>query len=486
MLHVPVMRAGRPYRSLERQRLAHVGSGEPVAEVSQANPGLVARDLAELAARPSPLAAQRAQELVALFRRAAELFASAELPLDEEAGTALGAADFVRAQSATTGLPETLCRANMEKIRHVMAEMELVLGGLTRGLDLAALDGGWVQQDGRLVSYRPRAARLGAVLPSNSPGVHSLWLPALALKVAVALKPGGREPWTPVRVAQALIAAGLPREAFGVYPTDHSGAAQILLRSERSLLFGDAATVAPWRGDGRVQIHGPGWSKVLLGPDAARDFGRWLELIVTSVVENGGRSCLNASGVWSVASGRELAEALAVRLAAIEARPLDDPAARLAAFPDARAAHAVSASIDRLLDAGGAVDLTAAHRGGERVAEAGGCAFLLPTVVWCEEPEHPLAACEFLFPFVSVVECPSAALPERIGPTLVATLLGTDPDLRRRLLDCRLIDRLNLGAFPTSRIAWDQPHEGNLFEHLYRQRALQIDAAERAGAVAHG
>jgi hypothetical protein len=26
-------------------------------------------------------------------------------------------------------------------------------------------------------------------------------------------------------------------------------------------------------------------------------------------------------------------------------------------------------------------------------------------------------------------------------------------------------------------IAWDQPHEGNLFEHLYARRALQRAAA---------
>ena len=32
---------------------------------------------------------------------------------------------------------------------------------------------------------------------------------------------------------------------------------------------------------------------------------------------------------------------------------------------------------------------------------------------------------------------------------------------------------LNLGSMPTSHVSWDQPHEGNLFEHLYRQRAIQ-------------
>ena len=42
-----------------------------------------------------------------------------------------------------------------------------------------------------------------------------------------------------------------------------------------------------------------------------------------------------------------------------------------------------------------------------------------------------------------------------------------------RLLQSELIGRLNLGAIPTNTIAWDQPHEGNLFEHLYARRSFQ-------------
>ena len=60
-----------------------------------------------------------------------------------------------------------------------------------------------------------------------------------------------------------------------------------------------------------------------------------------------------------------------------------------------------------------------------------------------------------------------------MGPTLVATVLTEDPSFRSELMAARDIDRLNLGAIPTSRVSWDQPHGGNLFEHLYRQRALQ-------------
>jgi len=50
VIHLPLLRAGRPYRSLTTQTLKHVRTGEPVAEVSQANPGLIARDLSAMAA----------------------------------------------------------------------------------------------------------------------------------------------------------------------------------------------------------------------------------------------------------------------------------------------------------------------------------------------------------------------------------------------------------------------------------------------------
>ena len=46
------------------------------------------------------------------------------------------------------------------------------------------------------------------------------------------------------------------------------------------------------------------------------------------------------------------------------------------------------------------------------------------------------------------------------------------------MMACEHIDRLNIGPIETFRLSWDQPHEGNLFEHLYRQRAFQIEHPE--------
>ena len=42
---------------------------------------------------------------------------------------------------------------------------------------------------------------LGLVLPSNSPGVHALWMPIIPMQIGLVLKPGPQEPWTPYRMA---------------------------------------------------------------------------------------------------------------------------------------------------------------------------------------------------------------------------------------------------------------------------------------------
>jgi acyl-CoA reductase-like NAD-dependent aldehyde dehydrogenase len=352
--------------------------------------------------------------------------------------------------------------------------MEAIIAGLTRGFDLSILDRGFGDDDGRTLSWFREARVFGAVLPSNSPGVHSLWAPAIALKTPIALKPGREEPWTPLRMIQAFIAAGFPKEAFGFYPTDHGGAAALLQAVDRSMLFGDASTTRAWAKDPRVELHGPGYSKVILGDDAAQRWEQHIDLIVSSIAANGGRSCINASGVWTPKNGSAIAEALAQRLAKVPALPADHPDAQIAAFANPQTAQRISASIDQALRVPGAEDVTARQRGSDRLVQQGRCAWLLPTIVRCDDRAHPLANKEYLFPFASVVECPVDEIANEIGPTLVVTALTDDANFRRALMASPNIDRLNLGPVPTWQLSWDQPHEGNLFEHLYRQRAFQL------------
>lgn len=475
MLHIPVLRCGQPYESAEQAEILHHATGELVALVSQANSGMVRRDILRM--RDDVLEAFTVADLIDLSRKAAELFCGADLPLGDPGGETQSFNAYIEQLSATTGMPVTYCRRNAEKIRKVLDEMETVVGGLTRGLELEILDRGYGEREGHMLSFFRAGRIFGAVLPSNSPGVHSLWVPAIAFKAPVVLKPGREEPWTPLRIIEAFAAAGVPREAFGFYPTDHAGAGELLRSVDRSMLFGGGATVRPYENDPRVEVHGPGYSKIVLGDDCADDWEEHLDLMATSIAANGGRSCINASGVWTPRHGRAIAEALAKRLANVEALPADDPKAEIAAFNNPAVAEAISATIDRDLSVQGAIDLTEQTRGSPRLVRRGRCAWLLPTIVWCEDREHPLANREFLFPYAAVVECPTADFLDSIGPSLIVSALTADPELSAALMRSPIVDRLNIGPIPTYQISWDQPHEGNLFEHLYRQRAFQKEPA---------
>ena len=99
--------------------------------------------------------------------------------------------------------------------------------------------------------------------------------------------------------------------------------------------------------------------------------------------------------------------------------------------------------------------------------------FVRPTIVLCDTFQHPLANREFLCPYASVVTVPQAEMLKQIGPSLVVTAITQDAAFTGQLLECPLIQRLNLGPVSTMKISWDQPHEGNLFEFLWRRRSYE-------------
>lgn len=470
MLHLPLIRWGRPYESLDNSSVVHFETGEPIATVSPAIGGIVRRDLLQARRARAVLRDIPVEDLLRMCKHAGELYASATLPM----GDGLQSPDdFVRQQSASTGMPENMCRANMEKNKFVLAEMPNILAALTRGLDLGVLGRGYGRERGIPVSFQAQSPVVGAVLPSNSPGVHTLWLPIVPMQIGLVLKPGSSEPWTPYRIASAFFEAGIPREAVSIYPGPHEVGDAVLNGCRRSMVFGGQETIDKYKNNPNVQPHGPGFSKILIGDDVVDRWQDYVDLIVESVVKNGGRSCINASGVWVSRHGREIADALAIRLARIAPLPATDPNAELAAFTTPGMAAAVNAMIDADLGHPECHDITANYRTDSRWIKRERYDYLLPTVVFCESPDAPAANKEYMFPFVSVVECPQSEMIGRIGPTLVCTALTDDASLKLDLLEATHIDRINIGPVPTCQINWLQPHEGNLVEFLFRNRAYQ-------------
>jgi acyl-CoA reductase-like NAD-dependent aldehyde dehydrogenase len=472
MLHIPVNRWGEPYKSMEIDPVVHFATGETLAEVSRANAGLVERDLRQARRARQVLRDIPVRELLQKVKKAADLYTDAVLPLGD--GTQ-SPDDFVRMQSATTGLPEHMCRFNMKKNHFVLNHMEQILDALTRGLPLEVLSRGHGKEErGVPISYQAQSPVLGLVLPSNSPGVHTLWLPIIPLQIGLVLKPGPQEPWTPYRMTQAFVQAGVPKQAIAIYPSPapEVGAA-VLNNCQRSLIFGSTATVERYKGNPAVQVHGPGFSKILLGDDVVDQWEKYLDLMVDSVLVNSGRGCINCSGVWASRHTKEIAQAMAERMGPVAPLPPEDPKAALAAFTVKGQADAISADIDRDLQQPGTHDMTAKF--GPRLVKKERCDYLRPTVILCDSPEPAIAKKEYMFPFVTVVQCPQAKMLEAIGPTLVCSAITEDKKFQRDLLDATHIDRLNLGALQTIQLNWLQPHEGSIVDFLFRARALQWD-----------
>lgn len=480
MLTLHALRWGKPYKSLEMQEVLHFNTREPIAKISQVSGGMLQMDMKKAGRAREVLKEIPTSELVERCKKAADLFANGTVPMGDSTQSV---DQFVHQQSASTGLPEHMCRGNMQKNAFVLSNIDQILDALTRGLDLEIFSRGYGEEGrGVTVSYQVQTPVLGAVLPNNSPGVHTLWLPAVALQIGLLLKPGSQEPWTPYRMISAFIEAGIPAEAFGLYPGGHDVGQTLLGRCQRSMVFGSAQTVAQYEGNPKVQAHGPGFSKILIGDDIVDHWEDYLDLMVESVFSNSGRSCINCSGIWASRHTEEIAKALAERLGPVDVLPPEDPNAGLAAFTNPAMATGTYAMVEQDLRESGVVDATAGF--GPRLIEKEGCAYLRPMIVTADSADRGVAAKEYMFPFVSVVKCPQKDFEKKIGSTLVCTALTQDENLINTLTESTSVDRLNIGPVPTNRLNWLQPHEGNLIDFLYRSRAYQIAPMNVPEAVA--
>src|SRR3981081_663248 len=111
MVHLPILRHGVPYTSLDVVRVPHHRTRDPFVEISLANGGLIRRDLredAQVTARQA-LAGLPFDLLIEICSRAADCFLHGRLPLGD---TDQSAEDYILQLSATTGMPHVLVRRN--------------------------------------------------------------------------------------------------------------------------------------------------------------------------------------------------------------------------------------------------------------------------------------------------------------------------------------------------------------------------------------
>ena len=74
MVKIPVLRWGQPYESLETARVVHFNTGETIAEVSQANAGLLVKDMRKAQRARDALREIPIRDLIGMMKKAGELF----------------------------------------------------------------------------------------------------------------------------------------------------------------------------------------------------------------------------------------------------------------------------------------------------------------------------------------------------------------------------------------------------------------------------
>jgi hypothetical protein len=164
MLHIPILRHGKPYESIDKVEIVHHATGEPVAKVSQANAGLISRDVNRM--DYDVLEQFKVRELIDMCRKAAEVFLTGTV-----AGWRSGAvvrrlrpAALEHDGHAVRVLPHE----RQEDPPHARRDRGDPRG-LTRGFDLSILDRGFGDDDGRCCRGSARRARSARCCPATRP-----------------------------------------------------------------------------------------------------------------------------------------------------------------------------------------------------------------------------------------------------------------------------------------------------------------------------
>jgi acyl-CoA reductase-like NAD-dependent aldehyde dehydrogenase len=430
-------------------------AGLAVAELSIVPPLYVTRAIgAQRKTRPLPVA-QREPALA----KTADIFMNsviAGLTFDQ----------YVDLASRVSGLPIAVTRASARSVAAAATTaFEAVRPAQPAG---AAFD--WREE--RTRSGSAVWARRGEVFAvhasGNSPGIHGLWLQALALGYRVAIRPSRREPFTGHRLIHALREAGFRNEDVVYLPTDYAGADEIIRAADLAMVYGGQDVVDKYADDPTVFPNGPGRTKILITAD--NDWRDYLDVIVDSISDHGGMACVNTTAVLYEGDPAPLAQAIAKRLATIPPLPSSDERAILPTQPIAKA-QAIAGYLAK--KAAGTTPVLGAD---QVVADLGdGYAALRPAVHLLANPDIDTLNIELAFPCVWITPWSRTDGLKPLRHSLVLNAITTDEDLIDDLVNEPTITNVYRGHHRTYHMTPAIPHDGYLADFLMRNKGFIRD-----------
>src|SRR5947208_15672267 len=110
--HIPALRRGRPYESLDKSNVVDCRSGAVLATVSQVNAGIIRKDLARVAESQAALKKFSVAQLIEICANAGEQFLNGTLPIGDK-GQTQSPKQYLETLSATSGLPHVMVQRKM-------------------------------------------------------------------------------------------------------------------------------------------------------------------------------------------------------------------------------------------------------------------------------------------------------------------------------------------------------------------------------------
>jgi acyl-CoA reductase-like NAD-dependent aldehyde dehydrogenase len=429
------------YRTRNREVISDT-AGLPVAELSIVPPLYVTRTIgAQRKVRPLPVVQREAA-----LAKTAEIFTNSVI-----AGLTFD--HYVQLASRVSGLPIAVTRAGAQGVADALTTaFDSVRPAQPTG---AAFD--WREERTRTGSavWARRGAVFAVHASGNTPGIHALWLQALALGYRVAIRPSRREPFTGHRLIQALRTAGFRTEDVVYLPTDYAGADEIIRAADLSMVYGGQDVVDKYADDPTVFPNGPGRSKILI--TAEQDWRDYLDVIVDSIANLGGMACVNTTAVLYEGDPAPLAQAIAERLSTIEPLPNSDERAILPTQP-----------IDKAQTL--ATYLAAKAAGTTPVLGA-----LRPAVHLMAKPDTEKLNIELAFPCVWVSPWSPTDGLQPLRHSLVLNAITTNEDLLDDLVNEPTVTNVYSGHHPTYEMTPEIPHDGYLADFLMRNKGFMRD-----------
>lgn len=450
MFEIPLNRGGKKYNTNEKEDLISY-KNEKFGKISQTPEAIINIDAIKNTKKSgfSNLRNLDEKELLKIIKEAGEIFWNKN-----------SLKNYFEDVVSATGLPLSSVERSSEMLKSTMKNMDKILESQTPDRDLELFDN---PRGKRNFAYIPKGKNLGVIAPGNHPATNTLWLITLGMKYPNIIKPSNEEPLTINRITNSLYEAGLPEKSLYFLPGKRSIGEKIIDKTDKGIVFGNENTINNFENNRDIKTFGPGNSKIFIDEEYIND-STALKLAKNSMMQDGGKGCINISQIVTKNNSKELSKNLAEEIKNIE---FEDPLNKEAQIPAMKPEQAKS--IDKYIEnnLAGAKDCTSQFK--KRLEEKDGINYLNPTVIHIEKDgkNHPLFT-ELPFQYSVITDYEEGILDN----SLVLAMITDDEEKIEKALMNPNIEKVYVGT-ATCDIKIKEPHEGFLTDFLYKKKAFR-------------